>query len=295
MDKLRIKIQQINKSNLSQEEKSRQIFLLMNPNLKTEEKETSSCSECNFDYDNYGCKHYKRKCLMKADCCGVFVPCRFCHDENMDHKIDRFKTKEMKCKLCGTEQEVNKECKNCHAIMGEYYCSICKFWNDDKEQDLFHCDKCGICRKGKKEEHFHCEKCNTCLSISLKNSHRCIDNSLKNDCPVCGEDLFTSTIPVSMLKCGHSLHRECLNKYLLSQQYQCMLCKKSICDMTEHWEHIDDFLKTQEMPEEYKDMEATVFCNDCEMDSETSYHFIYNKCSKCNGYNTNIKNTFKKS
>ena len=59
-----------------------------------------------------------------------------------------------------------------------------------------------------------------------------------------------------------------------------------------HYEHIDDFLKTQEMPEEYKNIEATVFCNDCEMDSKTSYHFIYNKCCNCNGYNTNIKNTF---
>lgn len=38
----------------------------------------------------YGCKHYRRGCLIKAECCGKFWPCRLCHDEEtFSHTIDR--------------------------------------------------------------------------------------------------------------------------------------------------------------------------------------------------------------
>ena len=291
MDELRHKIHEINTSNLSSEEKSKKIFLLMNPNIKqkdTQEKEIKNTEM--FNYDNNGCQHYRRKCLLKASCCGVFVPCRLCHDEKMDHKIDRFKTQIMKCKICNLEQEVSQKCKQCDTIMGKYYCDVCKFWNDDYDDNIFHCEQCGMCRKGKKENYFHCNKCNICLSIHLKDTHVCINNSLQNDCSICGDDLFTSTTSVSILKCGHSIHTECLNEYIKNNNYQCMLCKKSVMDMTEYWKQIDDFVKTQNMPDEYKNTKANIFCNDCEKECKTQYHFIYNKCDFCNGYNTFIKN-----
>ena len=57
------------------------------------------------------------------------------------------------------------------------------------------------------------------------------------------------------------------------------------------WNKIDTFLENQEMPPEYKNVIANIFCNDCKKKSYSNYHFIYNKCSICNGYNTNILNT----
>ncbi|KAF9436934.1 hypothetical protein BGZ76_002512 [Entomortierella beljakovae] len=34
-----------------------------------------------------GCKHYQRGCKLKANCCGKWFNCRFCHDEVSDHDM----------------------------------------------------------------------------------------------------------------------------------------------------------------------------------------------------------------
>jgi uncharacterized CHY-type Zn-finger protein len=60
-----------------------------------------------------GCRHYKRNCVLKAECCERFYSCRFCHDEASDHgDMDRFATKEVSCTKCGTEQPVSNKCVN---------------------------------------------------------------------------------------------------------------------------------------------------------------------------------------
>ena len=243
MESLREKIQKINNDNdLSATQKSQKIFELMNPNQKNSEKEDKIID---FDYDKEGCVHYKRGCLLKAECCGSFVPCRLCHDEKYNHKMNRFETKIMKCKICDFEQSVDKICKNCNSIMGEYYCNICKLWSSDKEKDIYHCDDCGICRVGKRDSFFHCNTCQSCISSELKNNHKCLEKSLHVNCSICNEFLFTSVKNVSILKCGHYIHAECLENYIKQDNYQCPVCKKSIIDMKNYWNMIDLFLKDQ--------------------------------------------------
>ena len=51
-----------------------------------------------------GCKHYQRKCKLVAKCCGQIYPCRFCHDDNADHKMDRYATEEVWCMGCEKKQ-----------------------------------------------------------------------------------------------------------------------------------------------------------------------------------------------
>jgi len=46
------------------------------------------------------------------------------------------------------------------------------------------------------------------------------------------------------------------------------------------------------MPEEYQGMTANVYCNDCEKDGLSKWHFLYNKCHLCKGFNTQINETF---
>lgn len=64
-----------------------------------------------------GCKHYMRGCRLRANCCQKFFTCRLCHDEESDHKLDRYlitsfclqdftlccryATEEMQCMYCG--------------------------------------------------------------------------------------------------------------------------------------------------------------------------------------------------
>ncbi|KAJ1672130.1 hypothetical protein GGF38_000280 [Coemansia sp. RSA 25] len=43
-----------------------------------------------------GCSHYQLKAKLLAPCCNQWVPCRFCHDEDRQHAMDRFAVSRMK-------------------------------------------------------------------------------------------------------------------------------------------------------------------------------------------------------
>ena len=137
-----------------------------------------------------GCSHYSRKCQIRAPCCppDTFYPCRFCHDEQCDHKIDRHAISDMVCMLCcqqhnsttARSQPVADTCVDCAQRMARYWCNVCKFFDDECGRDIFHCTACGICRRGKQEEFFHCQRCNCCYALSLREGHKCIENVLSN-------------------------------------------------------------------------------------------------------------------
>lgn len=144
-----------------------------------------------------GCPHYQRASKIEANCCGRWFCCRFCHDEVSDHAIDRKLTERMMCMHCLVPQPASKRCNNvkCGREISNFYCDICKFWDNDVTKSIFHCDECGLCRVGKGlgTDFFHCKTCNICMSIALKGRHKCIERNLESDCPICGEYMFTST------------------------------------------------------------------------------------------------------
>ncbi|KAK9933699.1 hypothetical protein M0R45_020879 [Rubus argutus] len=127
----------------------------------------------------YGCKHYRRRCQIRAPCCNEIYPCRHCHNEATSmlsnpfdrHELVRYDVKQVVCSVCDTEQPVAPVCTNCGVSMGEYFCDICKFYDDDTEKGQFHCHDCGICRIGGRENFYHCKKCGSCYSISLRDNH----------------------------------------------------------------------------------------------------------------------------
>ena len=273
---LREKIKKIRDSDINQQEKNKKIFDLMNKSKTGLKKK-----------ENIICNHYERNCVIIAPCCNKEFPCRLCHDENSDHKINRFDIKEIVCKKCDQRQNVSNKCINCEIMFAKYYCDICHLWLNNDNNPIYHCQDCGICRKGKKEDFFHCKKCNLCLSIDLKNEHKCISDTANSNCPCCNNYLFNSTENLSVLKCGHTIHKKCLEQYI-QYNFSCPLCKKSIADFTEHWKQIDNFMETIQMPEEYKDKISKILCNDCEKKTEAPFHFMYHKCVECGGYNTSV-------
>lgn len=109
--------------------------------------ENLEVSYANKEENILGCKHYERKCQKIAYCCRKPVPCRVCHDEMYDHKIDRFKTNQVVCMVCKYTQKVGKTCENCGVVFASYFCEVCKFWTE--KTDVYHCNDCGICRVGK--------------------------------------------------------------------------------------------------------------------------------------------------
>ncbi|XP_031258217.1 E3 ubiquitin-protein ligase MIEL1-like isoform X2 [Pistacia vera] len=206
------------------------------------------------------CEHYRRRCKIRAPCCDKIFPCRHCHKEAVNslsdpkdhHELVRQNVKQVVCSLCNTEQEVAQICVNCGVKMGEYFCNICKFYDDDISKGQFHCDDCGICRVGGRDEFFHCQKCGSCYSVSVCNDHVCVENSMKNYCPVCYEYLFDSVKDSTVMKCGHTMHTDCFLEMTKQNQYRCPICSKTVLNMSDYWRLLDMEMEANKMPEEYQ-------------------------------------------
>ena len=64
--------------------------------------------------------------------------------------------------------------------------------------------------------------------------------------------------------------------------------------MTEYFKRIDDMLAQHQMPPEYVNTHSYIYCNDCEKKCFSKFHFLYHKCTHCNGYNTKVLQTVEK-
>ena len=237
-----------------------------------------------------GCKHYARNNILISPCCGNEYVCRLCHDEQeIDHKMDRYNVREMRCMLCGTRQDVKNSCEVCNATMASYYCNICHLFDDDTSKDIYHCPFCNFCRRGKGlgKDSFHCMSCNACMSLELFNKHTCTEAALSGTCPVCSDPLFESKSAIKELPCGHFMHSLCFGAYV-RYSYTCPICTKSLGDMEVYWKMIDAMLLSEKLPIEYARRKQTVRCHDCGTVTEAPFHFVYHKCTGCHGYNTRL-------
>lgn len=187
--------------------------------------------------------------------------------------------------LRGFEWEVAQVCNKCGVKMGEYFCDICKFYDDDTSKQQFHCDSCGICRLGGRENFFHCEKCGSCYAIDMRDNHSCVENSMKNYCPVCYEYLFDSVKQATVMKCGHTMHMDCFREMAKQQQYRCPICSKTVIDTSHYWKMLDEEIEAVQMPEQYQ-YEVSILCNDCNSTSKVAFHVVGHKCKQCASYNT---------
>ncbi|XP_042397933.1 E3 ubiquitin-protein ligase MIEL1-like [Zingiber officinale] len=247
-------------------------------------------SRLGFGKMEFGCIHYRRRCKIRAPCCNEVFNCRHCHNETARHELCRQDVQQVICLVCDTEQPVGQACSNCGVNMGEYYCDVCKFFDDDVEKGQYHCNDCGICRVGGRENFFHCKKCGSCYSTELLNKHFCIENSMRHNCPICYEYLFDSLKETRVLNCGHTLHMDCYSEMLTHNKYSCPVCSKSVCDMSKYWKKLDEEIATTIMPDEYR-YKVWILCNDCNDVSEVLFHIVGHKCNHCKSYNTRTIST----
>ncbi|XP_068642965.1 zinc finger protein BRUTUS-like isoform X1 [Aristolochia californica] len=254
-------------------------------------EEIFGCSPSYRDADkqDFGCEHYKRNCKLLAVCCNKLFTCRFCHDNVSDHSMDRKVTQEMMCMRCLKIQPIGPFCKtpSCEEFsMAKYYCSICKFFDD--ERTVYHCPFCNLCRLGNGlgTEFFHCMTCNCCLSRQLV-EHTCLEKGLETNCPICCDFLFTSSAIVRALPCGHYMHSACFQAYTCSH-YTCPICSKSLGNMAVYFGMLDALLAAEKLPEEYRDRCQDILCNDCDKKGTARFHWLYHKCGFCGSYNTRV-------
>lgn len=106
-----------------------------------------------------GCQHYKRNVKLQCVACKKWYTCRFCHDEVEDHHLIRHKTENMLCMICGHAQPAAHICEKCGEQAAQYFCEVCKLWDNDSKKSIYHCTDCGICRigQGLGKDFFHCK------------------------------------------------------------------------------------------------------------------------------------------
>ncbi|PWY66131.1 CHY and RING finger domain protein [Aspergillus sclerotioniger CBS 115572] len=249
---------------------------------EVEDMDTEECEEIFL-----GCQHYKRNVKLQCFACKKWFTCRFCHDEVEDHHLDRPKTENMLCMLCGHAQPAAQFCEQCGERTAQYYCHTCKLWDNDPNKSIYHCNDCGICRigQGLGKDFFHCKTCSVCLPISIENTHRCIERSTQCDCPICGDYMFTSPETVVFMRCGHSIHQRCLSEYAKTS-YRCPICSKTITNMESTFRNLDRTIQSQPMPAEFGGTMALIYCNDCCAKSIVKYHWLGLRCDMCESYNT---------
>lgn len=243
-----------------------------------------------------GCTHYRRRCRIVASCCGEAFWCRHCHNEQKGsgggaHEIDRSQIREVICQECFTKQPPGRLCSVCGQIFGAYFCPDCNFWDDDGiEKQAFHCTKCGICRVGGRQSYFHCDTCGSCYPNEIRDLHTCVENAMHQNCPVCLQNLFQSTVQVTILQCGHTIHQDCLRELQMSfaglQSLRCPICSASLYEYKDLWAEMDRQVAETPMPAEYQGVEITIICNDCQQTSGVPFHILGHKCPECSSYNT---------
>lgn len=119
-----------------------------------EDPDTEECDEAIL-----GCQHYHRNVKLQCHTCKKWYTCRFCHDAVEDHPLIRRDTENMLCMLCGHAQPAAQNCRQCDEQTAQYYCDICKLWDNDSKKSIYHCYDCGICRigQGLGKDFFHCK------------------------------------------------------------------------------------------------------------------------------------------
>ncbi|KAL9057012.1 MAG: hypothetical protein Q9162_002560 [Coniocarpon cinnabarinum] len=235
-----------------------------------------------------GCEHYMRNIKVQCPQCDRFYTCRHCHDAVEDHYLIRKNIRNILCMLCGLPQRAAGCCRQCEEQTACYYCEVCKLWDNDPTKTIYHCPDCGICRRGEGlgKDYVHCSRCNVCVSIQHAEDHHCVERATECDCPICGDYMFTSAIAVVAMKCGHYIHRSCYDD-LMNTTYKCPICSRSAVNMELQWRKMDECLDSQPMPEQYRETQALITCNDCHMRSHVPFHWLGNKCRVCDSYNTN--------
>jgi len=229
----------------------------------------------------YGCEHYLRRCQIYTDCCDKFYSCIHCHNEDndLDHVIEKKDINLIKCTSCGFIQDLKKRCEECNTLFGEYFCEICKLFDDTPKQ-IVHCDECGICRVSLGKKLFHCKKCSMC---GFSKHTKCYDVT---DCPICCDPLWNSIKNATQTKCGHWIHGDCLNE-LLKNDYKCPTCQKSIIDINLLEKIIDPQVEANVMPDDIKNTKVTIYCRDCEKKTyDKELNLVAMKCDYCRSYNT---------
>jgi RING finger/CHY zinc finger protein 1 len=99
--------------------------------------------------------------------------------------------------------------------------------------------------------------------------------------------MHTSRKALHVPKCGHILHKSCLDRLISNgHTYTCPTCNKALFDMNSYYSRLEQEIQATPMPEEYRSLVVEILCNECQRRSVVPFHILGHKCSSCSAYNT---------
>ena len=318
---LRKKIKDVQSDNsISLSEKNKQIQLLMNPSkLEIIHK---TC----LHYPNKKCNNFYFSCCnIVSDCirchneisdeCNKpvidYIHCSNCNSKQspsnrcVNKECDILFSKNY-CPICKIWTDTDMT-----------HCDKCKICRVGEKDKLFHCDKCDTCFKiESKESHicisisFRNQTCTFCLEnvhasqnclVPLKCGHivhsLCLENALKMHqyrCPTCRKIIYHidwsntrdmilfQPMPVEDIRIGDTVQCTVMQNKLFIIEYirNDFLYVGYFSDKSIGY-GIFNKESLKKMPKK-----INIYCNDCEKECETLFHYIGNECMYCNGFNT---------
>ncbi|THU50456.1 hypothetical protein C4D60_Mb06t20410 [Musa balbisiana] len=157
-------------------------------------------SRLGFGKMEFGCKHYRRRCKIRAPCCNEIFYCRHCHNESTSdrHELCRQDVQKVICLICNTEQP----CAQTVELVWGTISAMCAnstmmIWRKGSTIAMIVASAESVVAR---------------ISFTARNVY-----------------LFDSLKETSVLKCGHTIHFECFDEMLKhAQRYSCPVCSKSI-------------------------------------------------------------------
>ena len=210
----------------------------------------------NMNNNLYECSHYKQEYEIYTKCCKKWYKCKSCHNKKNTHILDISKISRIKCLYCFKKQDPKQYCNNieCGKYLGIYYCKKCMIFNNNYiENKIFHCNKCNRCLNSNSEITTHCNICNCCYENNLP--HICSDNKLNNNCGICIENIIKPLEKLTILKCGHIIHKFCMDDYVNHSIFVSKK-KKIFCPICR-----DNILNIQNYSDYNSDMETNIYNN----------------------------------
>ncbi|GJN31465.1 hypothetical protein PR202_gb19865 [Eleusine coracana subsp. coracana] len=218
-----------------------------------------------------GCKHYRRRCRIRAPCCNDVFHCRHCHNESTVRPL-----------LLSSTLWDQLLCFSCYLPSRVVLVPGPGDWIGSRMT--------GTSSTGTPSNRLTrstiiakiVASAGSCYSTTLRDKHYCIENSMKNNCPICYEYMFDSLRETSVLRCGHTMHLQCFHEMLKHDKFSCPICSTSIFDMDKFMRALD-----AEMEESYSYMgKGWIVCNDCRDTTQVYSGIAGHKCCHCQSYNT---------
>lgn len=121
----------------------------------------------------------------------------------------------------------------------------------------------------------------------MQANHVCLQDTLKQPCPVCSEFLFDSTRPISVLPgCGHTIHKDCQQLLDKNRLPWCPLCLRTPEDIEATKGIVAGAV---ELHHGCADQDIVEFdCLECRLRSSSLLHAFGQQCESCGSFNTRI-------